>query len=175
METPSVVQPPGSAPSAAGGGGEGDMASGGTPMKLGADGAIAIPVGDFSDAASLGLGALLRFEYRLTPPLAALTARLGYIYHFEKNGVSFSQIPILLGGKYFVNEGAYAALELGVVNARASGDVASSSSTNLAMSIGGGYQRGALDLRAGLHILDLSETGSSLTLAVNVGYDFVAF
>src|SRR5215831_18396699 len=53
-------------------------------MQLAADGAIAVPVGNLSDGAGVGIGALVRYEYVLMPQLN-LTGRAGLVYHLPKS------------------------------------------------------------------------------------------
>jgi hypothetical protein len=144
-------------------------------MLLGADLAVALPVGDFGDGAGIGIGILPRFEYTLAPRLA-LTGRLGYIYHLEKNSFKFSEIPVLVGAKYDLTDALYGAVELGLVHSMVSfnflGADLSSSDDNLGATIGAGYRAGDLDFKLGLHILDLGNASKSMELVVNAGYNF---
>lgn len=150
-------------------------------MTVGADAGSVVPVGDFADGAGFGLAVLGRFEYAASPVLS-VTARLGYHYHLEKNNVTFSNIPIAGGVKYAFGTGErrpYAAAEAGLNFSSTSGEVlgmsVSDSDTNFGLTLGGGYDMGKLDIRAGLEILDLGHAGDLLGLFVNVGYDFAHF
>jgi hypothetical protein len=143
---------------------------------VGGDAAFVLPVGRLFDGASVGVGALGKFEYTLPPPVT-VTARVGFVYHFSKDfggtSVGISTIPIWVGGKVHplgTKEGPYGALELGptVILARAGN--ASDSETRFSMTVGGGYQVGPIDIRAGLWVYDLGHFGDSLSLSVNVGY-----
>ena len=152
-------------------------------MQLAADGALAVPVGSFSDGAGVGLGALIRYEYVILPQLN-LTGRAGFIYHIPKsvNGVdaNFWTIPILAGAKYAVNEQFYVAGELGLFSNHFSTTVTSpvgtfsgsASETDFGLTAGGGYRRGDLDVRVALNILNISHAGDSMTIGANVGYSF---
>jgi len=145
---------------------------------IGADAAIAIPFGNLSDVAGIGLGALFRVEYNLIPNLN-LTGRAGFIYHLPKDvlgtDVTFYEVPILAGVKYAFADAFYGAAELGLVWGKISTDAGSASETNLAFTIGAGYRLNALDLRAGLNIIDLGNAGDSTELMLNAGYNFSAF
>lgn len=144
----------------------------GTRMLLGADFALAIPLGDLGDAAGIGFGGLARFEYVLTPPLN-LTVRAGYIHHLEKNGFTYSTIPVLAGVKFAVADAVYLAAELGFFNNRGSFGSLSSSETDFGATVGAGYRMGDLDLRAGLQFADLGNAGESMSLVINAGYNFL--
>jgi len=151
-------------------------ATGSKKLVIGADLAFALPVGKLGDGAGFGIGLLPRFEFTLAPKLN-LTARLGYVYHLEKNNVKFSEIPVLVGAKYDLTDALYGAVELGLVHSTVSADVpflgnVSSSDDNPAATIGVGYRAGDADLRLGLHILDLGHAGDSMELVLNVGYNF---
>jgi hypothetical protein len=145
---------------------------------IGADAAVAIPFGDFSNGAGIGFGALFRAEYNLIPNLN-LTGRAGFIYHLPKDTVigdiKFYEVPILAGVKYAFADAFYGAAELGLVWGKASTDGGSASETNLGFTIGAGYRLDALDFRAGIHILDLGNAGDSTELVLNAGYNFAAF
>jgi hypothetical protein len=145
-------------------------------MRLGVDGNVNIPVGDLADGAGIGIGALLRFEYALQEQLS-LTARAGYVYHFEKNSITFSQIPVMFGAKFLLTPEFFLTGEVGFVRAAASidfqGQSVSADDTNLALGLGGGYQlNDQLSLRGGLNILDVGHAGESLVVFLGVGYDF---
>jgi hypothetical protein len=151
-----------------------------TAQMIGADLVLAVPVGDFSDGAGLGIGALVRYEHNLIPKLN-LTGRVGFVYHLSKdfgNGgkVNFSSIPVLVGAKYDLTDAIYAAVELGLIHNAATakaGNVSISSSENdLGATVGGGFRIGDIDLRLGLHILDLSDASKSMALVVGAGYNF---
>jgi hypothetical protein len=140
---------------------------------IGADAAVAIPFGTWGDGVGIGIGALLRAEYGLMPKLN-LTGRIGYIFHLAKNDVKFHEVPILVGAKYGITDQIYGAAEIGAVYGKASCDLGCGSDTNLAFTIGAGYRMDALDLRLGLHILDLGHAGDTMQLVLNVGYNFAA-
>ncbi len=153
-----------------------------TIRTIGIDGGSVLPTGDWGDSAGLGLGALARMEMPLAPKLT-LSARLGYFHHLSKESdgteSSTSEIPLFTGVRYQFSgtEAAqlYGAAELGFVIARISlennGQSMSDSDTNLGMSLGGGYRKGKLDLRANLFFPDVGELGDALGLMATVGYD----
>jgi hypothetical protein len=148
----------------------------GPQMLLGGDAELALPVGDFSKGAGIGIGALLRYEYFVNPKIN-VTGRTGYIYHLSKDNplgikVNFHTIPILGGIKYAVTDQIYGAAEAGLFLNGVSGGGFSSSSTDFGITLGGGFRTGDLDIRAGLHILDLGNASKSMALVVNAGYNF---
>lgn len=143
---------------------------------VGGDAAFVLPVGNLFDAASVGVGALGKLEYTLPPPVT-VTARVGFVYHFSKDlagtSVGISTIPIWVGGKVHplgTKEGPYGALELGPTVILARGGGAADSTTRFSMTLGGGYQVGPVDIRAGLWVYDVGHFGDSMALTVNVGY-----
>jgi len=170
---PPELPPPGSAPpEVAPPAPAATAAAGGPKMLIGADLVVALPLGDFGDAFGLGLGLLPRFEYNLMPKLN-LTARLGFVYHLEKNSIKFYEIPVFVGAKYDLTDALYAAVEVGAVRGTVSiPTFPSSSETKAAATIGAGYRVGDLDLRLGLHITNLGEAGKSMELVANAGYNF---
>jgi hypothetical protein len=150
-------------------------------MSLGADGAVVLPLGTFGDGAGLGIGALLKFGYSINEAIMA-TVRAGYIHHLPKDvggvDLKFAQIPIMLGAKYMFGS-AYGAAEFGFVNGKAKAEIqgteVSTSSTELAFGVGGGYMVGDLDLRVSFNMIDLGHAGDTQELMLNVGYDFAHF
>ena len=51
----------------------------------------------------------------------------------------------------------------------------SSSDDNLGLTLGAGYRMGDIDIRAGLHFLDLGNAGDFMELVASVGYNFAKF
>jgi hypothetical protein len=157
------------------------------PKTIGLDGGLAMPTGDWGDAAGVGIGALARFEMPLQTKLT-FTARAGYIQHLGVDGPdgagdsSTSEVPLFAGVRYAFSgaeEGSskqfYGAAELGFVIYRVSIDVngqsMSNSDTNLGMTLGAGYRTGKLDLRANLFFPDVGEAGDAMALMATIGYD----
>lgn len=148
-------------------------------QMIGADLQLALPVGDFSDAAGFGIGALIRYE-RMVIPKLSLTGRVGYIYNLGKDvgpiNIQFSTIPILVGIKYDITPELYAGAEAGLFHNMATGEFMgvsmSNSETDFGVTLGGGYRLGAIDLRLSLFILDMSEAGDSMELVGGIGYNF---
>jgi hypothetical protein len=154
---------------------------------VGADLAVALPVGNLSDAAGIGFGGLVRFDYRVVDTVS-VGGRAGYVFHLGKDlpgggSVGLSEAPIFGAVRYHVlgaaADGPYAALELGPVllfgRGTSNGVSVSSSDTKLGGTVTGGYRLGAVDLRAGLLVLDLGHLGDSLSIVAGAGYTFAAF
>lgn len=155
---------------------------------IGIDGGVAVPTGDWGDAAGFGIGALARFEMPLQDKLV-FTARAGYIQHMEKDvgGGDFggdaktttAEIPLFGGIRYAFKQqptsSIYGAAELGFVNYRVSTDVGgesmSGSDTNLGMTLGAGYRTGKLDIRGGLLFPDVGNAVDAMGVMATVGYD----
>jgi len=160
------------------------------PKTIGIDGGVAMPTGDWGDAAGFGFGALARLEIPFRPKLT-LSARAGYIYHTSQEtegglggsgDSSTSEIPFFAGARYAFSQQPtseiYGAAELGLVMYRVSldfnGESMSESDTNLGMTLGAGYRTGKLDIRAGLLFPDVGEVGDAMALMATVGYDLTA-
>ena len=141
-------------------------------MSFGADCAVVLPIGTFGDGAGLGIGALLKFGYSINEAIMA-TVRAGYIFHLEKLGAKFAQIPLTVGGKYMFGS-AYGAAEIGLVSGKS--DAPGASRVNkMALGLGGGYMVGDLDLRLSFNMIDLGHAGDTQEIMINIGYDFAHF
>ncbi len=83
-----------------------------SPLGLSLQAGVAVPFGDFDEAAGLGLGGELTFEYLLSNNLG-LNAVIGYYDFGSKedlgpgNDFSFSALPILIGGRYIFSTGGF--------------------------------------------------------------------
>ena len=89
---------------------------------------------------------------------------------------TFSRIPFWFGAKYAVADAFYGAAELGLVLGKASvRRPVSASDDNLGLTLGAGYRMGRLDIRAGIHVLDLGNAGDLMELVASVGYNFATF
>jgi hypothetical protein len=152
------------------------------PREIGVDGAAVLPVGDYGDVATLGVGALGRIDFPLNDRIS-ITGRLGVVFHMLDEGVegSLTLVPIYGGARYFVqggNQGPYAAGEAGITIGFAEVDTpfgtASDSESEIGATLGGGFKRGALDIRGGLFIPDLGEA-DDLAIMGSVGFGFATF
>jgi hypothetical protein len=153
-------------------------------MLLGADGAFVLPLGNFSNLANAGVGALVRFEYNVIPNLN-LTGHLGFVYYLTKDqgiGYKFWNIPALVGARYDIAQGFYGAAEAGLFFNHASatltipgfGTMSSSNTENdFGAVVAAGYRMGDLDARVGLQWVDLGHASDTMGLTVNVGYSFM--
>ncbi len=121
-----------------------------TPLAL-------MPLGDWGDAANIGIGATLGLHYRLLQNVDA-TARAGYIYHFTKttNGVDsdYRQLPVLVGARFWLDPRIFTSLEVGPVMhwAKSKGPLLSADETEweLGGAVGAGVSLGAVGIVAQL-------------------------
>jgi hypothetical protein len=141
-------------------------------LGLGADGGVMVPFGGLSDSTGIGLGALVHLEYFMNPTWT-VTGRVGFIYHLAKSvggtDIQLNEIPILGGVKYALAGPLYLAGEIGAFKFGGSNV---KSQTKLGITAGAGFTMSAVDVRAGLHILNLGEAGDSMGLMVTAGYNF---
>lgn len=114
---------------------------------------ISLPMGDFGDGANLGFGGTAIFEMEFMSQLTG-TLQSGYLtWGTDVDDVSFSAIPILVGGKYYFvhNVGFYGQAQLGVslfstetpeITIPGFGTIGggSSSSTEFTFALGAGYE-----------------------------------
>ena len=160
-------------------------AAGAAKLTIGADAAFQLPLGNLADATGMGFGALVRGEYNLIPNLNG-TLRAGYIYSLKKDNSGLKSkvdnIPIWVGGKYFITDMIYAGAEVGLNMLKTTADIsiagisgsASSTENKFGGNVGAGVLlAGALDVRAQLEILDFGHSGDSMAVMVNVGYNFL--
>ncbi len=138
-----------------------------------------LPVGDYADVAGFGIGGLAGIEMGMNPGLA-LTARVGYIQHLEKEeddeNFKVRHIPILGGVKFMIPETpVYLAGEVGAVMSRAEVDIPilgtdTESETNLGWGVGLGTAAGPLDLRLSWHTWDAGNMAESMTIGLSLGF-----
>jgi hypothetical protein len=147
------------------------------PAKLvGVDGAFVLPVGDYANVATVGVGALGRLELAAGPGF--ITARTGVIFHAgTQTNAAITLVPLYAGYRQPLGtSGAYLAGELGITEIFATVNTGfgrmSASDAKLGLTLGGGYKHGALDIRAGLFAPDVN---NALGLMATVGYDFAQF
>jgi hypothetical protein len=167
----------------------GANAQGKIAVNIGAD--VLMPIGSFSDAVSIGFGGTAQGEYLLAPN-ASLTLKSGYVTWSAKDvpsgfKVSYSGIPILVGGKYyFMPEGKtrfYGTLEVGlmILSASAEGTYGgqtyktSASETDFSVAPGVGVEiaagaKGAIDISA--RYWGIFKDGSASNIGARVGYKF---
>lgn len=76
-------------------------------MHAGGQVGISLPMGDFGDGANLGFGFLGNFLYGITPAID-LTGSIGYYtWGSDADNVSFSDVPLLFGGRYYFNRSEF--------------------------------------------------------------------
>jgi hypothetical protein len=147
------------------------------PAKtIGVDGAFVLPVGDYARAATVGIGALGRLEVPAGPGF--VSGRAGVIFHAgAQTSAALTLVPLYAGYRLPIGaSGAYVAGELGITEIFATVDTGlgrmSASDAKLGLTLGGGFKRGALDIRGGLFSPDVN---NAVGLMATVGYDFAQF
>lgn len=76
-------------------------------MHAGGQVGISLPIGNFGDAANLGFGFLGNFLYGIAPQID-LTGSIGYFsWGSDVDQVSFSDVPLLFGGRYYFNRSEF--------------------------------------------------------------------
>src|SRR3989442_13051741 len=163
----------------------------GRSLWLGVDTEFGIPLGNYSDANSVGYGAVFTAEYALLEMLGA-TARIGFEGHMDRAiGANLSAhvhaIPVLLGTKYYIGPdraGLFGAFELGMfdlmssVESRAGGGrIVSATSNDLkfGLGVGVGYQQDRWNARVNIHSQDIGNFGSAMIISGGIGYHFASF
>jgi hypothetical protein len=141
-----------------------------------ADPIVALPIGDAENAAGLGIGASATLNVPINPNLD-VTGRLGFLYHLEKNGLTWMFVPIYGGVRYRLSpapSSLYGAAEAGLTWGRASGDTAfgtvSDSDTELGGMLGVGYATPSIDVRGGFFFPDLGEIDDAVALMGSVSF-----
>ena len=125
-------------------------------MAVGAGLVVSLPMGDFGNAANLGIGGPAAFELKFQPQLVGV-GHIGYIsYSTESDAFSFSSVPLLVGAKYFFQpaSGLYGIGQLGLNII--STTVETPSYSIFGTSYGGG---------------SVSASSSEFTLALGAGYE----
>jgi hypothetical protein len=156
-------------------------------VKLGVDGIVTVPVGNFSNVYGIGLGGLLRLEVSPAPGFF-ITGRSGYIQHLSKSftapGVTYDsklgELPILAGAKFYTDSGLYGSLEAGGTYLNPSVSVTTGttlfspgSEFKLSAAAGLGFAAGPVELGARLHSVDLGHISDTLQIGFTLGFNFV--
>jgi len=148
------------------------------PKTLAVDALGIVPIGDYGEVATLGVGASARLEVPMERGF--VTGRFGAIFHAMDDRVgdsSWMMFPAFAGYRYPVHaNGTYVAGELGLTYSRFAIETAfgkmSDSSTELGLAVTAGMRRGALDVRGGLFAPSIDDAWG---LILSAGYDFAAF
>src|SRR5262245_44203888 len=136
---------------------------------LGVDLAAALPVGNFGDGAGPGFGALIRYEFTIVSS-ANVTLRGGFMYHLEKNNLTFYTIPVLGGLKIALGPSLYVAPEAGLFANHTEGNGFDAA---LGFNLGFGYRiSSSFDLRVGAEMVDVGHAADSIALFASLGYNF---
>lgn len=76
-------------------------------MAIGAQGGVALPMGDFGESYDMGFGGTVTLAYHLNPMLD-ITGSVGYLTWSGKDfDYTFSSIPVLAGVRYSFGKGKF--------------------------------------------------------------------
>ena len=158
--------------------------------KFGLDvaGEFAMPMGDAADVAGMGFGATVKGYYPINEQMDA-TAKLGYLYFmmhedFDDAGydkANFSQIPIMVGGRYKFTPEFYGSVELGMtmISFAYEYDITgwgtaddSEDETDFTFAVGAGYIMNQFDFSAFYNSVAM-EDDSFDHFGLRVGYKFM--
>lgn len=147
--------------------------------KVGIQGTLALPIGDFGDGYSLGFGGTATYMYMVNPNLA-VTGSAGYLTWSGKDlldGATFSSIPVLVGARYMFGGGGkfmpYGFAQLGMHFVKSEVDIPSS--TIGGFTVGGGTASASdsfFGFGAGLGFL--YQLSDKMNLDINAGYDAIS-
>jgi hypothetical protein len=160
----------------------------GRGISFGLDTDLSIPLGNYSDANSVGGGAMVTAEYHAFE-VASLTMRVGFEAHMNRSvGLTDSHvhaIPVLFGTKYYMNgnkTGMFGAFEAGIFDLMSStttgGNRPTSTSSNdvkFGMGVGLGYQQERWSARLSVHTQDVGNFSDAVVITTGVGYQFGTF
>ena len=140
-------------------------------FSIGVEGAL--PIGDFGDVYSFGIGGSLQGEYKVAPELG-LTLNAGYINYSVKDkfkgfgSESFGLIPVMAGIRYYFGEQkVYASAQLG-----AAFSTEKDGQTSFAYTPGIGYYFSP-NFDAQLKYIGYSvKGGNSNTIGLRLAYNF---
>jgi hypothetical protein len=154
-------------------------------MTLGPALEVSLPMGDFSDIATFGVGGTARFEYGLQPKIA-LTANIGYLWWSGESNDAFdysvSAVPLIAGIKYSFAPQFFVSGELGFYFTSVSGDFKGealgipgftysgsydNSETNFMLAPGVGYQTGPIEALVRFWLVDSGMSNFALMVSYN--------
>jgi hypothetical protein len=152
------------------------------PISFNAGVELGLPLGDFSDIYSFGVGATVQANYQLNPKID-LTLNTGYLNYFGKTvdagsvSVKYGNlgvIPVLAGARYWLTENIYGAAQLGIsfwsINGTASASNASSEN-NFTWSPAIGYRVSKFDISLKYNSINASESSLN-SLGLRAAYNF---
>jgi len=156
----------------------------GHSILLGLDTEFGVPLGNYADLNSVGVGAIVTGEYTLIDMLSA-TMRIGFQGHMDRTVGTVNShvhsIPILFGTKYYIGserEGLFGAFELGMFDLMTSvtrpTTSASSNDVKFGLGMGVGYQQDRWNVRLNVHSQDVGNFSSAFMISGGVGYQFAA-
>jgi hypothetical protein len=156
--------------------------------KFGLDvaGEFAMPMGDAADVAGMGFGATVKGYYPINEQIDA-TAKIGYLYFMQHedfedlDDATWTQIPIMVGGRYKMTPEFYGMVELGMTMISFNYEYEvpgwgtfeyEYDETEFTFGLGAGYIMNQFDFSA--YYNSVSSEGDSFDhLGLRVGYKFM--
>lgn len=140
-----------------------------------ADGFFGMPMGDFGDAASFGMGALAALTYDYQPKIQ-LSLRAGFIYYAaEAEDTTLLAMPMWLGVRYFLKESRdsiFAHAEVGFSDYYASTMTTTDTQFQLSYNLLAGKDLKSVSVEGGLYMSKLDGLGTVTMLGGTVGRAF---
>ena len=153
-------------------------------LSIGVDSDAAIPLGNYSDVNSVGLGIYALGELALLDTVSG-TLRIGFQAHMDRSiGPIDSHVhalPILVGAKAWLGQerqGMFGSFELGLFDLMSSvsnaGQSVTSNDMKFGMGAGIGYQQSRWNMRVTLYTHDVGHFGNTMMVCGGIGYSFGA-
>jgi hypothetical protein len=138
-------------------------------ISVGADLALTLPMSDWGDQAGLGIGGMGRVALSFMTDLGVV-GRIGYIHHLEKNGITSSILPILVGLKYDIAFGLGAELLMGMNRWSIEGGGGEITEWEFGMMLGAYFELMGIQVGANLFVPELAEIDNAFGLMFTAGF-----
>lgn len=149
-------------------------------VSFGVSGFAGLPIGDFGDAVTFGLGVLGSVNYGVSPQLE-LAGRAGFIYFIPDSDldITFYDIPLWFGARYAIDpsgQGVYLHGEVGLNMYHIKVDTgfgsASDTENELGINLLAGFKQDKLRFEGGLYIGSIDESSDSMMVGATGGTTF---
>jgi outer membrane protein with beta-barrel domain len=140
-------------------------------MRVGIELALPLPLLDWDNVAGFGFGGFGKFEFFFNPNMG-IGARIGYLHHLEKNGVTASELPIILSFKYLADFGLYGEAGFGIGRMAAKAGGLSADEWKAELLLGVGYEIFGLNLGVNAWWPSVGDFGDIMALMFTVGWSY---